>query len=172
MLYPMMSQRNPVDIAILKFVNHPSVKLIRDNIILFGMFQFERVSLLDILKEITNLNSVKNGAFKNIPTRCLKEVADICSLILTQISIIKITDKKYFPTNLKLTDVNPVLKNIDSTLKENYRPVSVLPTVSKVFGKLMQKQLNNYIKEFLLRFLCGGRKGYSTQFALMTLIKK
>ena len=46
---------NPVDIAIQKF-NPPSVKLIRENITLSDMFQFENVFLDDILKEITNLN--------------------------------------------------------------------------------------------------------------------
>ena len=50
---------NPVCIAIQKFNNHSSVKLIRDNITLFDIFQFENVSLDDILKEVTNLNSAK-----------------------------------------------------------------------------------------------------------------
>ena len=36
----------PVDMAILKFYNHPSLKLIRDNITLFDMFQFESVFFL------------------------------------------------------------------------------------------------------------------------------
>ena len=36
----------------------------------------------------------------------------------------------------------------------------------------MQKQLNSYINKFLLPFSCGYRKGYSTRFRLMTLIKK
>ena len=49
------------------------------------MFQFESVSLDRNLKEITNLNSAKNGTFKNISTRCLTEVSDICSPISTQI---------------------------------------------------------------------------------------
>ena len=61
---------NPVEIAIRKFHNHHlSVKLIRDNITLSGMFQFESVSLDDILKEITNFKSAKNGTFKSISTR-------------------------------------------------------------------------------------------------------
>ena len=63
-----------------------------------------------------------------------------------------------------------VFKKIDSTLAENYKPVSVLRTVSKVFEKPMQEQVNNCINKFPL-FLCGYRKGCSAQFALMTLIK-
>ena len=144
-----MLSTNPVYIAIQKFDNHPSVKLVRDNITLSDMFQFKSVFLDDILKEIKNLNNAKNGTFKNIPTCCLKEVADICSAILTQTWSNEIIIKKSFPINLKLADVTPVFKNVDSTLPENYRPVSVLPTLSKLFEKLIQKQPSNYINKFL-----------------------
>ena len=49
---------NPLDIAIQKFNNHSGVKLIRDNITNSDIFQFESVSLDDILKEITNLKGI------------------------------------------------------------------------------------------------------------------
>ena len=55
---------NPVNIATQTLGNVSSVKLIRDNITLSDMFQFQSVSLDSILKEITNLYSAKNGAFK------------------------------------------------------------------------------------------------------------
>ena len=64
------------------------------------MFQFESFSLDDILKEITILNSAKNCTFKNIPIRFLKEVVDIYSPILTQISSNEIIKKNTFPTHL------------------------------------------------------------------------
>ena len=41
--------------------------------------------------------------------------------------------KETFPQNLKLTDIIPIFKKKDPTLAENYRPVSVLSTVSKLF---------------------------------------
>ena len=45
-------------------------------------------------------------------------------------------EKQYFPQNLKLADITPAFK--DPTLAENYSPVSVLPTVSKVFERIIQ----------------------------------
>ena len=92
---------NPVGIAIQKFNTslfdyHPNVKLIRDNSTLSYMFQFESFSLDDILKEIKNFNSGKNATFKNIPARCLNEITDIFSPILTQIWSNKIINKKSF----------------------------------------------------------------------------
>ena len=90
---------NPVDIAIQKFDNHPSIKLIRD-ITLSNMFQFENIFLDDILKRVKNLNSAKNVTFKNISTRYLKEVADICSPMLTQTWSNEIINKKFLLTKL------------------------------------------------------------------------
>ena len=77
-----------------------------------------------------------------------------------------------FPENLKLADVTPVFKKKDPLDKTNYRPVSVLPPVSKIFERLMQKQINEHIKNKLSPYLCGYRKGFSTQYALLSLIER
>ena len=50
--------------------------------------------------------------------------------------------------------------------------MSVLPSVSKIIERIMKKQLLSYINQFLSRFLCGYRKGYNTQTALLSLIEK
>ena len=70
------------------------------------------------------------------------------------------------PDNLKLADITPVFKKNDSLNKENYRPVSVLPSISKIFDKLMQKQINGYINNFVSPYLCGYRKGFSTSIII------
>ena len=75
--------------------------------------------------------------------------------------------QKSFPNELKLADITPILKRDDSTLAKNYRPVSVLPCVSKMFERIMQKHIFQYIEKFLSPFLCGYRKGFSTLTALL-----
>ena len=47
-----------------------------------------------------------------------------------------------------------------------------MPTVSKVFERIIQKQLSTHIVRFPLPYLCGYRKGFSTQFALISVIEK
>ena len=69
-------------------------------------------------------------------------------------------------------DVTPIFKKKDKTFVESYRPVSALPTTSKIFKGIMQKQITDYIGIFLSPFLCGYRKGFSTQYALMSLIER
>ena len=68
--------------------------------------------------------------------------------------------------------MSPLFKKDDETFVENYRPVSVLPTASKAFERIMQKQISDYVGKFLSPFLCGYRKGFSTKYALLTLIEK
>ena len=54
-----------------------------------------------------------------------------------------------FPSNLKTADVTPVIKKNNLLSQKNYRPVSVLPIISKVFEILMQNQINLHINSFL-----------------------
>ena len=54
--------------------------------------------------------------------------------------------------------------------KENYIPVSMLNSVSKLFEKLIQEQVNPFCDEKLIKYLCRYRKGNSTQYALLNFI--
>ena len=60
-----------------------------------------------------------------------------------------------FPDKLKLEDITPVFKKKNPLDKANYKPVSVLPPISKIYDKLLQKQINNYIENILSPYLCG-----------------
>ena len=162
---------DPIDIAIKKFENHPSIITIKENISSVD-FNFLETNLEEISKEIKNLNPKKKGTFNDIPSNLLQETSKICAPFLVNIWNDEIINKKIFPGNLKLADVTPVFKKENATLTKNYRPVSVLPTVSKVFERLMQKQITSFIDKFLSPFLCGYRKGYNTQTALVSLIEK
>ena len=163
----------PVDIALKKYVNHPSVLKIKEfiggNI---SESDFSETTLEDITKEIKKLNLSKKGTFKNITPKCLLETLDICGPALLNIWNKGILSDCLYPSKLKLVDVSPVFKKGNPLLAKNYRPVSVLPTVTKIFERLMQKQLNEHINHFLSPFLCGYRTGFSTQTALLSLIEK
>ena len=50
-----------------------------------------------------------------------------------------------FPRKLKLADVSPVYKKGERTDKGNFRPVSILPAVSKVYESLLFRQINDFI---------------------------
>ena len=55
-----------------------------------------------------------------------------------------------FPNPLKLAYIIPTHKKDDTTKKENYRPVSILPSVSKIYGRNMFDQISVYIENIYL----------------------
>ena len=80
--------------------------------------------------------------------------------------------KLFFQTGFKLAGISSIFKEGDSSVKQNYRPVSVLDTISKLFEKLINEQFVTYIEQHLSQYLFVYRKGYSTQYALLSLLEK
>ena len=76
-----------------------------------------------------------------------------------------------FPDILKKAEVTPVYKKDDINDKENYRPVSTLSILSKVFEKLIYSQINTYMSDKFSRYLTGFRKNHNTQHALLNVIE-
>ena len=124
-------------------------------------FSFKEVGLSDVENEINNLNPKKANTFNNIPPKILKENSDLCNNTILRI-FNDVIHTAQFPDALKLADITPVFKKEDSNNVKNYRPVSVLPVMSKVFERIMEKQIAAYMEEFMSPYLCGFRKGFST----------
>ena len=163
---------DPTEKAIHKFKNHPSILSINENIVSPEIFKFRKINLDDILKELNNLDGTKNGTFGDIPSKCLKLSSTEIAIHLIHIWNHQIIDQNIFQSLLKLADVTPVYKKGDPTSLKNYRPVSVLPNVSKVFERIMLKQILEQLNKYLSQYLCGYRKGFSTQTALTMLLEK
>ena len=77
-----------------------------------------------------------------------------------------------FPAPMKLSDVIPFFKKNERSIKENYRPDSILPIFSKIFGKILHDQISAYLANILSKNQCGFRKGYSSQHYLVAMIEK
>ena len=73
---------------------------------------------------------------------------------------------------MKLADVIPVFKKNERSIKENYRPVSILPIFSKIFEKTLHNQILAYFANILSKNQCGFRKGYNSQHCLVAIIEK
>ena len=135
-------------------------------------FTFSSVTVEEILSEIFSLDIKKAGTLKNIPTKHLKETSEICGEYLINVWNNQIVLNHCFPDNLKLADITPIFKKDDATLAKNYRPVSVFPCASKMFERIIQKQLMSYVDKHISPHLCGYRPGFSAQYALVSLIEE
>ena len=125
-----------------------------------------------IKKMINNLDSRKSGTFGGIPDNCLKGVSDICDKFLHAVWNDEVLKDLRFSSELKLADVVPAFEKEGTTLVENYRLFSLLPIIFQVFEIIMLNQVTIYMNEYLSPYLCGYRKGFSTQAALCSLIEK
>ena len=76
-----------------------------------------------------------------------------------------------FPEPLKFVDVSSLYKSSESTSKVNYRPICVATAMSKVFERLIAKQINSFASTKISSLLCAYRKGHSAQHALIRLIE-
>ena len=69
-----------------------------------------------------------------------------------------------------MQNVRPIYKKVNPFDKTNYRSVSILPLLSKIYEWVIYKQVSNYFEPFFDEILCGFRKAHSTQHASFELL--
>ena len=73
---------------------------------------------------------------------------------------------------MKLASITPSFKKDDRTDKSNYRPISILPNLSKIFEKCIYNQLSVFFDKVFSKYQYGFRKGFSAQHCLITLLEQ
>ena len=66
-----------------------------------------------------------------------------------------------FPPDLKLADVTPVYKNKSKNSNDNYRPVCILFSTSKIYERCLYDQIQVFIDSILSKYQCEFRRGYN-----------
>ena len=125
--------------------------------------------------EIVNIiQALKNTAtnINELPVRILKAVRNIIAIPLMNL-INKSIREGIFPDVLKFAKVVPIFKGGDVQSVCNYRPIAILPTISKIFEKCMSGRILNFLLKFNLisEKQCGFLKGKSTEDAFLNLIE-
>ena len=154
-----------------KYKNHPSIKAIRENIDTTKNFSFGLINHECISKIINNLDTSKATLQGDIPTKNIKDNKDLFSYFISA-SFNNAVNKGIFPDELKHADIKPIHKMESRNEKESYRPVSILPNLSKIFERCMYDQLKDYFEKLLSTYQCGFRKGVSTLHCLLAMIEK
>ena len=106
-------------------------------------FSFQTVSTETVENTINALASKSSTGCDNLSTKLLKTITQIILVPLT-ISINQSLYTGIFPDKLKIAKVIPLYKKDDSHILDNYRPISLLPSISKVFEKIVFKQVSDY----------------------------
>ena len=122
---------------------------------------------------INQLNVSKTSGPNGIPTKILQMISKIISLPLSKIYNIAITTGTH-PVKLKLVNVIPIFKKGSRLLVSNYRPISLLSNLNKIFEKIIYKRIYNFIEknECLYSLQFGFRAKHSTTHALINITEK
>ena len=76
-----------------------------------------------------------------------------------------------FSCTMKVANVTPVYKKGNGSEKGNYRFVSILANISKVFERRVYKQMSQFLEGIMSKYQCGFRKGHGAQHALISLLE-
>ena len=119
---------------------------------------------------VNSLNSSKSTGLDNIPPRFLKDAALFLKIPITYIINMSIVNNEV-PSELKSARVKPLFKKGVTSEVGNYRPVSILSTVSKILEKAVFVQLENVLvsNNLLYEHQSGFRASYSTDTCLIHL---
>ena len=138
-------------------------------------FKINLVTEEKVLKLIKNLKNSTATGVDNIDTKTVKFVADLIVAPLTHIINLSISTGS-FPRVWKYAKVVPLLKSqsSDPTLPKNYRPVALLPILSKVLEKAVFAQMVTYLESNQLVHpnLHGSRAEHNTSTALIQMYDK
>ena len=150
---------------------HPSIIKIRHKVDHTSKFSFIKIEQEQLEKEILVLNIKKAAGYDHISPKILKEAVNTVKAPLSNIFNTSL-ENCVFPSELKYFNVTPMFKKDDNTNKGNYRPIRILPVISKILERLMFQQMSSFVDNVISPYLCGFRKGYSTQHALLLLMHK
>ena len=137
----------------------------------YNIFEVTYITPLDVKHIIDNLNVKKSTGIDGISPRILKMCGDFISTGIASIINNSISSST-FPDMMKTARVIPIYKNGDKDDLGNYRPISILPTISKIFERHIANQVQSYFKKtnILHKTQSGFRKNHSCNTALVRLI--
>ena len=128
----------------------------------FSFDEVNEIEILNIIDKLKNIDNISNKAIKFIKNL----IATPLALIINQSLMLG-----SFPDKLKIAKIRPLLKKNDPSSFTNYRPISLLPVISKIFEKVIHKQLLNYFTSNNMFSQCqyGFRPKHSTEHAALQL---
>ena len=156
--------------ALSKHASHPSIIKIKGH---FSekqtSFSFHSTDTKTVENKLKTLNVRKATGFDKIPAKLLRLAHSELSSPITYLINMCIS-KSVFPSVMKQAEVSPIYKKADNLSKGNYRPVSVLTILSKLYESVMNDQLVGHFCDIFNCLLSAFRKMYSCQSLLLKCV--
>ena len=137
------------------------------------MFLPLQLLMMKLSQTLTNLSRKTSNGPDGLSTKLLKVIEPEITASLTLL-INQVLHTGAFPDKLKIAKVIPIFKKGETTAFNNYRPISLLPVISKVIEKIMFNQLSLYLENS--RLLSGSQYGFrpkhSTEYAAIEVVDR
>ena len=136
-------------------------------------FKLAQVSKEHILEILQTMDPNKAAGIDEISGKFLKDGSEILAKPISQICNLSFKKSK-FPSQCKIAKVTPLFKKGSKTDPKNYRPISLLPIISKVIEKVVHEQTEHFLHQsnVTFRYQSGFRKKFSTDWCLSYLNNK
>jgi Reverse transcriptase (RNA-dependent DNA polymerase)/Endonuclease-reverse transcriptase len=133
-------------------------------------FQFECVDDEEVVSAINSISTNAIGE-DGVPASFIKILCPFIVPFVTYIINNCIT-QSYFPALWKVANVRPIPKVSNPCEVDEFRPISILPSLSKVLERILMNQMQLFVtkNEMLYRFQSGFRSGHSTNSAMLKVI--
>ncbi|KAK3744231.1 hypothetical protein QZH41_004610 [Actinostola sp. cb2023] len=153
--------------------DHTSVHVIKDKtrIVNGPQFEFSQFNVAEVAKVLKAVNPKKSMGHDLIPPQVLKMSSDALAPSLTSIfnACIKIN---CWPSQWKKGIWVPVFKKDNHLDVKNYRPITLLSAIDKVFEQLISHQISNFMEPRLCKTMTAYRKGHSCETTLIALVEE
>ena len=159
-----------MDSSVVTFKDHPSIVTIHHDFKKCD-FEFVHVSVDDMYKAILSLDLSKATGYDKLSARILKLCCDYVASPVTYIFNASVSEG-IFPFHCKYANVIPVFKKDNPLIMKNYRPESILCSISKLFEKLINTQLKQFEMKILHKSISAFRQNYSCQSVLMEAVEQ
>ena len=132
--------------------------------------ELQKVTYNDIVKSLKSLRNDCSTGCDNIPVSFIKPIAEYIASPLTFISNNLIEESK-FPDQWEIARISPIPKVTNPTELKDYRPISILPILSKVYEKQVLHQITDFIEtqQVYDKHQSGYHKNHSTATILSKL---
>jgi retron-type reverse transcriptase len=157
-----------VDKCIDKYKNHSSILDIKNYVAGKGEFRFtfNSTNIDNVSKILSKLDVSKSTGYDTLSSKIIKLSSPTIVHFITDIMNDMFVSKT-FPKQLKYTEIQPLHKKGSTIEMANYRPVSILTSLSKIFEKEINNQLKILGDRVFIENLSAYRSNYSTQHVIL-----
>ena len=134
------------------------------------LFKFSKATNDIVLRNIQKLNTKKVSQLNDIPTKCIKKFGDVFTPVITD-DYNNCVAICIFPECFKSAEVIASYKKDKPTEKTNYRSISILFNISKIYERLMHDNMSDCFNDVLSKYQWGFRKDFGAQNCLLFMIE-